>query len=154
MSCRPDDVLKYKRSRFTTKLMRQRRYTPSHYWMQELEPGLWQVGFTRFAMRMLGELVELEFETAPGVEMKRGQFVGWVEAFKAVSDIYCVMDGRFEGPNPLLEKDMTLLDTDTHGSGWLYLIRGAPGEDSLDAEGYAGLLDRQIDKMTGEEHGH
>src|SRR4051794_19211096 len=82
--------LPYRRSRFSTELPTDRLYTPSHFWLAEVEAGLWQVGLTRFACRMLGELVEHGFEVKPGEAVEVGQTIGWVEAFKAVADLYCV----------------------------------------------------------------
>ena len=52
------DLIPYKRSRFQTRLPKNRLYTASHFWLAEVEAGLWRVGFTRFATRMLGEIVE------------------------------------------------------------------------------------------------
>ena len=42
----------------------------------------------KFATRMLGEVVEFDFEVAPGDSIEEGQAIGWFEGFKAVSDLY------------------------------------------------------------------
>ena len=34
--------------------------------------------------------------------VERGQIIGWVEGFKAISDLFCVAGGKFEGGNPVL----------------------------------------------------
>ena len=96
----PTQVILYKRSRFQSRLPKGRLYTASHFWLAEQEPGLWRVGFTRFATRMLGDLVEHGFEVKVGQEIKVGQTIGWVEGFKALTDLYSVADGSFAGPNP------------------------------------------------------
>src|SRR5688572_32857152 len=98
----------YKRSRFSSRLPADRLYTPSHFWLLEVEPGVWRVGFTKFATRMLGDLVEHGFEARPGDAVRVGQAIGSVEGFKALKDLYCVADGQFLGTNPALEKDHTL----------------------------------------------
>ena len=141
------DVLPYKRSRFSTRLPVDRLYTPSHFWLVEREPGLWRVGFTKFATRMLGDLVEFGFQSKPGEAVVVGQGIGWVEGFKAVTDIYCVANGEFTGGNPSLSQDITLTDTDPYGQGWLYEIRGNPEPNSFDVRGYTEVLDLTIDKM-------
>src|SRR6185436_20405932 len=102
MSQPPGEVIAYKRSRFATRLPVDRRYTLSHFWLREEEPGLWQAGFTKFASRMLGEMVEYEFSVKPGDLVAVGQPIGWVEGFKAVSDLYSVAAGEFLGANPAL----------------------------------------------------
>ena len=85
----------YRRSRFSTKLPSDRLYTPGHFWLREVEPGLWRVGITRFAQRMLGDLVEYGFEVKENQTFELGDIIGWIEAFKATSDIYSPADGTF-----------------------------------------------------------
>lgn len=139
--------LYYKRSRFSCKLPTERLYTPSHFWLLETEAGLWRVGFTKFATRMLGDLVEHGFEAKTGDAVSVGQVIGWIEGFKALTDLYCVANGEFAGANPALDADITLTDSDPYGEGWLYMVRGTPDPGATDVHGYAGLLDLTIDKM-------
>jgi glycine cleavage system H protein len=141
--------LRYKRSRFSTRLHRQRRYTAAHQWLWEKEPELWCVGFTKFALRMLGDPVEFEFECRPDAPVARGQVLGWIEGFKAVTDVYAPLDGRFAGTNPELDQDITLLGSAPYERGWLFALRGRPSPETLDAEGYSAFLDATIDRMTG-----
>ena len=144
-------VVPYKRSRFQTRLPAGRLYTQSHYWLAEQagEPGLWRVGFTRFAIRMLGDVVEHGWEVANTDLVKVGQTIGWVEGFKAVTDLYCVVDGAFAGANPDAERDTGLIDADPYGRGWLYAVRGKPDPNATPVDGYIQLLDATIDKMQG-----
>jgi glycine cleavage system H protein len=142
----------YKRSRFATRLFPDRVYTAGHSWIKREEGDLWRVGFTKFAVRMLGEAVEMNFDAKPGAEVKTGQPIGWIEGFKAVTDLYAPFAGRFEGGNPDLAKEIRLVQTDPSGRGWLYSLRGAPGPDCLDVQGYVSVLDATIDKMLGKRH--
>lgn len=142
----------YKRSRFATRLFPDRLYTAGHYWLRRAEGDLWQVGFTKFATRMLGEAVEMNFEAKPGAEVETGQAIGWIEGFKAVTDLYSPFAGRFEGPNPVLATEIKLVQTDPAGRGWLFALRGEPGKDCLDVPGYVSVLDATIDKMLGQRH--
>jgi glycine cleavage system H protein len=142
-------VIPYRRSRFSTRLPTDRTYTASHFWLAELEPGLWRVGFTRFATRMLGDLVEHGFEVKPGEPLELGQTIGWLEAFKAITDLYCVGVGTFAGANAALDTDPTVFDKDPYGDGWLYTFRGTPDPSAVDAAGYVALLDLAIDKVQG-----
>jgi glycine cleavage system H protein len=148
-------MLVYKRSRFGTRLPQDRRYTRSHYWLLEGEPGLWRIGFTKFATRMLGDIVEYSFDIEPGHVVELGKKIGWIEGFKAVSDIYSVASGKFVRANPELRDDITLLETEPFIRGWLYEVAGTPEPDSVDASGYATILDVTIDKMLASRHeGH
>jgi glycine cleavage system H protein len=141
--------LRYKRSRFSTRLPTDRLYTAGHYWLFESEPRLWQVGLTKFAHRMLGDTVEFDFEVGEGAAVEVGQVIGWLEGFKAMTDVYSPMSGRFAGANPALLEKIELLKSDPHGRGWLFAVEGEPGEDCVDASGYASFLDATIDKMLG-----
>jgi glycine cleavage system H protein len=151
----PAAVILYKRNRFQSRLPRKFLYTQSHFWLEELEPAtdqqpaLYRVGFTRFATRMLGEIVEQGFQSKPGNAISVGQTIGWVEGFKALSDIYGVVDGAFETANAVLDADPSKIDKDPYYSGWLYLARGRPDPNSTAVDGYMQLLDATIDKMLG-----
>jgi glycine cleavage system H protein len=146
-------VLSYRRSRFSTRLPVGRRYTAAHYWLQEGDGRRWRVGFTKFATRMLGELVEHRFEVQPGSGVRLGQAIGWIEGFKAVSEVYATVAGTFVGANAELDQDATLVDTDPYGRGWLYEAEGEADPASLDAQGYAAHLDATIDKMLAKQEG-
>ena len=142
----------YRRSRFNTRLLENRLYTAGHSWLEEEEGGLWRIGFTKFAVRMLGEIVELGFETEPGSTVETGQVIGWLEGFKAVTDMFSPLSGRFEGFNPAVDEDARLLSTDPYRRGWLFKVRGQPDTDCLDVHEYVSLLDTTIDKMLGRRH--
>ncbi len=144
--------VRYKRSRFSTRLLEDRLYTPGHSWLEREADGRWQVGFTKFAVRMLGEIVEFGFEKPIGSSVDTGEIIGWVEGFKAVTDVFSPMTGHFAGSNPELDKDVSLLTTKMYTRGWLFRMEGEPGPDCLDVHGYVDLLDTTIDKMLGQRH--
>lgn len=142
----------YKRARFATRLPVAYRYTPAHYWLRESEAGVWQIGFTKFAIRMLGDMVEFDFKVQPGTRVEPGQVIGWTEGFKAMSDIYSAASGEFLGANPALAAAITLIDHDPYGDGWLYRVRGEPDARSTGVEGYIAVLDATIDTMLRSRH--
>ncbi|HLG42273.1 MAG TPA: glycine cleavage system protein H [Planctomycetota bacterium] len=148
----PGGEIHYKRSRFATRLFEDRLYTPGHYWLRKDQEDLWRVGLTKFAIRMLGEIVELGFDAKPQSAIETGDIVGWVEGFKAVSDLFSPFGGRFEGGNPELDSDIGLIKSDPYARGWLFAIRGVPGSDCFDAQGYVAVLDATIDKMQGKRN--
>ncbi|MCB1228542.1 MAG: glycine cleavage system protein H [Verrucomicrobiales bacterium] len=145
---------RFKHARFSARLPEGFRYSRSHYWMAPVagEEGLWRVGFTKFATRMLGELVDCGWKPALGEAVTPGQVIGWVEGFKAASDVYCVMDGAFESGNPYLQQDACIVRTDPYEVGWLYAVRGQPEAESLDVQGYISLLNATITRMAAEGH--
>lgn len=146
------EYVRFKHARFSARLPAGFRYSLSHYWMQEEEgnPGIWRVGFTKFATRMLGELVEAQYEVNAGEAVHSGQQIGYVEGFKAASDLFCVMDGTFVRGNPVLEEDACIVKSSPYVDGWLYAIDGRPEESSVDVNGYVEHLGVLIQKMQEE----
>jgi len=117
------------------------------------EPNLWRVGFTKFATRMLGELVDCDWKLKEGDPVLPGNNIGWVEGFKAASDVYAVMKGSFAGGNPALKADACIVRSDPYEQGWLYAVRGEPEPEALDVQGYIDLLSATIQRMAEEGHG-
>ena len=68
--------IRYKRSRFSTRLPVGHRYTRSHYWLDRDDNGRWRIGLTTFAIRMLGDLVECTFVVAPGESVALDELLG------------------------------------------------------------------------------
>ena len=149
------NFVRFKHARFSARFPDSYRYSRSHYWMApvEGEPGLWRVGFTKFATRMLGELVEAGFKVNPGDAVAPGEAIGHVEGFKAASDVLCVMNGTFAGMNPGLQADACIVKSDPYEAGWLYAAKGGPEEDSLDVHGYIEVLRETIQKMQDAGYG-
>jgi glycine cleavage system H protein len=145
------ETLFYKRSHFVTHLPVSYSYTRSHFWLAEQPSGEWRIGLTKFATRMLGDMVDHGFEIAPESKVAIGQIVGWVEGFKAISDVYCVADGTFLGTNPALREKISLIDKQPYAEGWIYSVRGTPDEKRLDVHGYREHLDRAIDLILSKQ---
>ena len=137
----------YQRATFVTRLPVTHLYSPSHSWMARATDGRWRVGFTKFALRMLGELVDVQVDRPPGAAVQPGDILGSVEGFKAVSDLYCVGRGTFVGGNPALSTDLDVIARDIYGAGWLYEFEGDPDPRSLDVNAYQDLLNATIDRI-------
>ncbi len=143
--------LQFQRAKFKTKLPQGQLYTQSHMWLREAPGNVWQIGLTRFALRMLGDPVELDFEVQGTQEIETGTVVGWLEGFKAVTDLYTPMPGRFAGGNPELDEGLDAVKSSSYDRGWLFAVQGTPGDECLDAESYADFLGATIDRMLGDE---
>jgi len=143
---RPRDFVRFRRHRFVAKFPRAYRYSPAHFWLCEDE-GVQHIGLTHFATRMLGEIVEFDFETSLGNEVEDGQVIGWIEGMKAVTDLFCVAGGSFAGANSTALGDPELVCKDPYGSGWLYAVHGQPGAGTLDLDQYLAMLGETIDAM-------
>lgn len=141
----------YKKSTFVTHLPVAYMYSPTHYWLNDMGSGLWRVGVTRFSTRMLGNLVDFGIELQPESPVIPGQIIGWIEGFKAISDIYCVGDGRFAGINPDLEKDLEGAWKKNYREGWIYEFIGQPDNRCMDVDSYVRLLDVTIEKILEQQ---
>ena len=116
------------------------------------DPSLWRVGFTKFATRMLGELVDAQWKVTSGEAVSCGDEIGYVEGFKAASDVFCVMDGEFAGGNPELDIDACIVRSDPYLKGWLYSVKGEPEPGHMGVHAYIELLAATIERMQAEEH--
>ena len=144
-------TLPYKRSHFATQLPLDYLYSASHAWIARHDENTWRVGLTKFATRMLGETVDFGFDTAPGTAVKQGDVIGWIEGFKAISDIYCIAEGQFVGPNEGLRQDLEVVSRDPYVRGWLYAVTGQPDPRCMDVYAYRDLLDQTIDRLLARE---
>jgi glycine cleavage system H protein len=140
-------TLLFQHAPFVTHLPIDYSYTPSHLWAERRQEGRLRFGFTRFATRLLGEMVDHKFETDIGTAVHVGQVLGWVEAFKALSDVLCAGEGVFAGGNPALNESIGLINESTYSEGWLYEVDGRLGEPTLDVYGYAEHLKSTIDRL-------
>lgn len=144
-------TLHYQRAHFVTELPTDYLYSPAHAWLAAAGDGLWRVGLTKFATRLLGDMVDHGFEAKPGEAVAPGQIVGWLEGFKAISDLFCVATGEFVRSNPELADRITLINRDPYGEGWLYEVKGTPDTKCVDMHAYATLLDRTIDRLREQQ---
>ena len=146
-------TLHYKRSHFVTQLPVDYLYSPSHAWAAAADGERWRVGLTKFATRMLGEMVDHGFEVEAGTAVQCGQIIGWVEGFKAISDLFCVVEGEFLGSNAALKERISLISKDPYQKGWLYEVKGQADAKCLDVHAYRDLLDKTIDRILAQQKG-
>jgi glycine cleavage system H protein len=154
------ETIRFRHAHFSARLPVTFRYAPSHFWMAPADgspaaadrAGAWRVGFTKFATRMLGELVEMVIDVPSGAALRGGDRLGTVEGFKAVSELYAVMDGTLLGANPGLTAEACLTHSDPYGAGWLYAVEGVPTAGSLDVHAYIALLSETIDRLQSSRY--
>jgi glycine cleavage system H protein len=158
------ETIRFRHAHFSARFPAAYRYAPSHFWLAPADAGakiaadgrcshgLWRVGFTKFATRMLGELVEMTLEIGPGAAVSAGQRLGTVEGFKAVSDLYAVVEGTFVGQNAAVTAEACLTHSDPYAAGWLYQVEGVPASETLDVHGYIALLTETIDRLQASRY--
>jgi glycine cleavage system H protein len=154
MQAEPSNTVLYQRASFSTRLPKDYLYSPSHAWIARQDQELWRVGLTKFATRMLGEMVDHGFEVESGTPVQPGQIVGWIEGFKAISDLFCIAEGQFMGGNPAIQEQIILVNQDPYGQGWLYVVKGKPDPKCLEVVSYCELLDATIDRLLAQRQKH
>ena len=109
------------------------RYAPTHEWAR-LDGDIVTVGITKFAVEQLTEPTFLELPKV-GQELAAGKPFGIIESVKSTSDIYAPVAGvviernesLIDDPTTKRRGDLTPVNDDPFGKGWLVKIRLAPG---------------------------
>ena len=80
------------------------------------------VGISAFAIQQLTDLVYLELPEV-GTAVKAGDEFGEVESVKAVSSLFCPVDGTVTEVNSTLPDRLETLSEDPYGAGWIAKIQ-------------------------------
>jgi glycine cleavage system H protein len=116
------------------------RYTEEHEYLRATdEDGVYTVGITDYAQGELGDVVFVELPDV-GTSFNRMEVFGTIEAVKAVSDLYCPLQGEVVAVNAALVDDPSLVNSDPYHAGWMIKLRVRDAQDLtslLTAAGYA-----------------
>lgn len=115
-------------------------YTEEHEYLKAAEEdGVFIVGITDYAQGELGDVVFVELPDV-GATFGKMDVFGTIEAVKAVSDLYCPVDGEVVAVNAALDDDPSLVNSDPYGAGWMIRLKVANPDDVkalLSADAYA-----------------
>ena len=115
-------------------------YTEEHKYLKATdEDGVYAVGITDYAQGELGDVVFVELPDG-GARFGKMDVFGTIEAVKAVSDLYCPLEGEIVAVNDELDDDPSIVNSDPYGAGWMIKLKLAdPSEVSslLSADSYA-----------------
>jgi glycine cleavage system H protein len=117
------------------------RYTNDHEWIHP-EGDRGRVGITDYAQKQLGDVVFLELPEV-GRTLKAKEQFGTVESVKAVSELYCPVDGEVVEVNTALVAKPETINKDPHGGAWMIVLRitnPAGLAALLDAKAYEALV--------------
>jgi glycine cleavage system H protein len=117
------------------------RYTNDHEWIHA-EGDRGRVGITDYAQKQLGDVVFLELPEVGRTLKAREQF-GTVESVKAVSELYCPVDGEVVEVNTALVSKPETINKDPHGEAWMIVLKitnPAGLASLLDAKAYEALV--------------
>ena len=115
-------------------------YTEEHEYLKATdEDGVYAVGVTDYAQGELGDVVFLELPDV-GSSFGKMDVFGTIEAVKAVSDLYCPLEGEVVAVNEALDDDPSLVNSDPYGDGWMIKLKLADASEVsslLSADSYA-----------------
>jgi glycine cleavage system H protein len=118
------------------------KYTKEHEWVKiEGDEGI--IGLTDFAQNELGDIIYLDITVSIGIDVKKGDTLGSIEAVKTVSDVYCPISGRLLDINLSINDNPSIVNGDPYGDGWIIKIEPSDKselEDLLDANAYKDLI--------------
>jgi|TARA_B110001454_G_C12310797_1_gene263602 glycine cleavage system H protein len=97
------------------------RYTSDHEWVS-IEGDIATVGVTDHAQEELTDVVFVELPEA-GRAVSKGEAIAVVESVKAASDIFSPVTGEVTEGNAAAEGEPALVNTDPHGTGWIFKVR-------------------------------
>jgi glycine cleavage system H protein len=100
-------------------------YCETHEWVgisEENGEKIATVGISKFALDQLTDLVYLELPEV-GTAVSAGSEFAEVESVKAVSPIYCPVDGEVIAVNSDLVDDLDTMAADPYQKGWLVKMK-------------------------------
>lgn len=100
-----------------------RHYARNHMWVLGGQ-GTLQVGFSAYAVRLLGDMHHLKWSVDEGSQIEAGQQIGYVEASKATSDLYSPVTGSIARLNEAVISSPSLINSNLYDSAWLLEVSG------------------------------
>ena len=113
-------------------------YTEEHEYVK-VEDDVAVIGITDYAQGELGDVVYVDLPSV-GSTFSRMDVFGTIEAVKAVSELFCPLDGEVVEINEALENDPALVNKDPYGDGWMIKLRirrAGDLDDLLSSDDYA-----------------
>lgn len=99
------------------------RFTKLHQWVDEVEPGIFRIGLSSFAIKELGEVVYIDFLKNPGETVENAEPLAEIESLKSVNYFQSPFAGEIMEVNVSLQKDTSTVNRDSESTGWLFSIK-------------------------------
>ena len=99
------------------------RFMPSHEWAR-LDGDVVTIGISAHAVKQLSDLVYIELPEK-GKKVKKGEAFGEIESVKAVSELFCPVDGEIIDVNASLSDKLESITKEPYGAGWMIKVKAA-----------------------------
>ncbi|MCE7733249.1 MAG: glycine cleavage system protein H [Candidatus Heimdallarchaeota archaeon] len=125
-----------------------RFYLPSHEWVKDMGDGVWMMGISDYAQKMLREISYVQFEDKDE-DFDAKEVIVVVEALKATGDIYAPFDCTLIDNNAALEDAPEIIAESPYEKGYLIKIKARSDDRSslLSAQDYAKLVEDELSEF-------
>ena len=112
------------RATFPTDLL----YASNHMWARPMDAGVYRVGLTAYAVRLLQDVYFLDWIVEPPAAITARQEIGAIESKKAESDLFAPVAGELTDVNAEALDDPSVINVAPYQDGWLFSLRLASAE--------------------------
>jgi glycine cleavage system H protein len=119
-------------------------YTKDHEWIF-VQDNIGTIGITDYAQHELGDVVYVDLPEI-GDTFEANEPFGSVESVKAVSELFCPVNGEVTEVNAKLEESPEMINESPHQKAWMIKIRLSNPEELkelLSSEEYEEYLQEQ-----------
>lgn len=129
-------------------ILKDRFYMKSHEWIKDLGAGIWSMGISDYAQKMLHEISYVQFEEL-GEEFDSKDIIVVVEALKATGDIYAPFKCELLENNLGLEDNPEIISESPYNKGFLVKIKALSDDRSnlITAEEYAKVIEEELEDL-------
>jgi aminomethyltransferase len=132
------------------------RFSSAHMWacIEEGRQDVVVVGYSDFGQRAMGDVLAIELPKV-GDKVKKGTVAGWIDSYRAASDIISPVSGEVIGINEAIARDPSFINKYPYAQDGIMKLRRLPSDgfdELLSFEEYAKMLTglRRYDNWTSE----
>ncbi len=127
---------------------KDRFYMKSHEWVKDIGDGMWLMGISDYAQKMLREISYVQFEET-GESFDAKEVITVVEALKATGDIYAPFNCELVENNLTLDDNPELVTESPYYKGYLIKIKALDDDRSnlISAEDYAKIVEQELEDL-------
>ncbi len=125
-----------------------RFYMETHEWVKDEGNGIWKMGISDYAQKMLHEISYIQFEDVND-EFSKGDVIVVVEALKATGDVYAPFDCILLENNETLDDDPEIISRSPYEDGYLVKIKAINEDKSklISPEEYKKVIEKELEEL-------
>lgn len=136
------DWFSFMMGEFEARFPCDRNYFSNHMWAKQVPSGVWHLGLSAYAVRLLQDVYFLDWLVEAPAALAKSQQVGSIESKKAESDLFAPCAGELIELNEKVLEDPSLINADPYADGWMLSIDITSSTELLSPEQYASHLEQ------------